>query len=115
MFAEVSLQGAIVQRVRRYDDTIRFYLNTRRAPDGVADDPAQTHLIDVPMGVTRALPIGRLTVGMNIYVQARLIHGSTARPPRLLHDHAADQRDAVAAAAIATGHAGRGPGQADRT
>jgi hypothetical protein len=74
MFAEVSLQGAIVQRVWRYDDTIRFYLSTRRATDGAADDPAQTHLIDVPMGVTRALPIGRLTVGMNIYVQARLIH-----------------------------------------
>ena len=36
MFAEVSLQGAIVQRVWRYDDTIRFYLSTRRATDGAA-------------------------------------------------------------------------------
>jgi hypothetical protein len=74
MFAEVSLQGAIVQRVWRYDDTIRFYLSTRRATDGAADDPAQTHLIELPIGVTRALPIGRLTVGMPVSVQARLYH-----------------------------------------
>ena len=48
MFAEASLQGTIVQRVWRYDDAVRFYLCTRRATDGAADDPAQTHLIELP-------------------------------------------------------------------
>ena len=74
MFAEVSLQGQIVQRVWRYGDSLRFYLSTRHALPGAAPDPAQTHLIDVPIGVTRALAVGRLTVGMNLHVQARLIH-----------------------------------------
>lgn len=73
MFAEVSLRGQIVDRVWRYGDSLRFFLSTRRALPGAVPDPAQTHLIDVPIGVTRALAVGRLTVGMNVYVQARLV------------------------------------------